>query len=242
MRVGYRPLAFWVTSSSSLTRSAAFRATDKLIRRPITSLRMSPTDSPASPSPLRVALCQFHVTADKATNHQTCTDYIERAAEQGAKLVVLPEIWNSPYATNAFPEYAERLPDLLAAADVDKSLQTGNKSIQAGNDATASLQDSPSALLLQEQALKHKIWLVGDSVPEIAANGNYYNTCLVFSPRGQLVAKHRKVHLFDIDVPGKITFRESETLTGGDTVSTFSLDVGDCNAQSTMRVVEGNHG
>jgi predicted amidohydrolase len=43
-----------------------------------------------------------------------------------------------------------------------------------------------------------------------------YNSAPVFSPDGKLVALHRKVHLFDIDIPGGITFKESETLTGGD--------------------------
>ena len=115
--------------------------------------------------------------------------------------MVLPEIWNSPYATLAFPEYAEVLPDVNGALD-------------------ASL--SPSAALLQEHAQRNDIWIVGGSVPEVS-DGNYYNTCLVFNPQGDIVAKHRKMHLFDIDVPGKITFFESDTLTGGDTVSTFRL-------------------
>ena len=47
-----------------------------------------------------------------------------------------------------------------------------------------------------------------------------YNTCFVFGPQGQLVGRHRKVHLFDIDIPGKMTFKESDTLTAGDQLST----------------------
>lgn len=42
-----------------------------------------------------------------------------------------------------------------------------------------------------------------------------YNTCVVVSPDGAIVAEHRKVHLFDIDVPGKIRFMESDTLSAG---------------------------
>jgi len=38
------------------------------------------------------------------------------------------------------------------------------------------------------------------------------------------VATHRKVHLFDIDIPGKIAFKESETLTGGNEVNYFDTD------------------
>lgn len=43
---------------------------------------------------------------------------------------------------------------------------------------------------------------------------------------GDLVVKHRKVHLFDIDIPGKQTFKESETLTGGTTLNTFETTFG----------------
>lgn len=53
---------------------------------------------------------------------------------------------------------------------------------------------------------------------------------------GRILAKHRKVHLFDIDVPGKITFKESDTLTGGDGITVvdcalaggFKIGVGIC--------------
>lgn len=46
------------------------------------------------------------------------------------------------------------------------------------------------------------------SIPERdAATGNVYNTSLVVGPDGSLLARHRKMHLFDIDVPGKITFK-----------------------------------
>lgn len=43
---------------------------------------------------------------------------------------------------------------------------------------------------------------------------------------GRVVAVHRKLHLFDIDIPGKMTFQESETLTAGEHVSVF--DCGTC--------------
>jgi omega-amidase len=147
-------------------------------------------------STVRVALCQLPVTDDTEKNHQTATKFIENAVEQGAELVVLPEIWNSPYATAAFPEYAQ---------DIDKG---------------------PSRRLLQDLATKHKLWLVGGSIPERTADGKIYNTSLVFNPQGELVAKHRKVHLFDIDVPGGITFFESDTLSPGETVSYFSTPWG----------------
>ena len=44
------------------------------------------------------------------------------------------------------------------------------------------------------------------SIPE-SADGKLYNTATVYSPKGELIATHRKVHLFDIDIPGQITFK-----------------------------------
>lgn len=42
-----------------------------------------------------------------------------------------------------------------------------------------------------------------------------FNTSLSFGPKGELLGKYRKIHLFDVNVPGKITFKESETLSPG---------------------------
>ena len=72
----------------------------------------------------------------------------------------------------------------------------------------------------------HAHALPAGSIPEVDAAGRVYNTCVAFGPDGEIVAKHRKVHLFDIDVPGRITFRESDTLTGGDSLATFDTPYG----------------
>lgn len=46
---------------------------------------------------------------------------------------------------------------------------------------------------------------------------------MVFSPTGALIGTHRKTHLFDIDIPGKITFKESEVLSAGNNVTVIDL-------------------
>lgn len=67
-------------------------------------------------------------------------------------------------------------------------------------------------------------YLVGGSIPEYnPSTQRYHNTSLTFGPTGKLLATHRKVHLFDIDIPGKIKFTESEILTAGNKVTMLDL-------------------
>ena len=46
----------------------------------------------------------------------------------------------------------------------------------------------------------------------------FYNTCLVFNNKGDIIGKYSKMHLFDIDAPGKFTFKESKTLSPGNNI------------------------
>ncbi|KAF6144799.1 hypothetical protein GIB67_036262 [Kingdonia uniflora] len=147
----------------------------------------------------KIALCQLSATDDKERNIVHARRAIEEAAEKGAQLVLLPEIWNSPYSNDCLPVYAE---------DID-----------AGGDA------SPSTAMLSEAARSLQITIVGGSIPERSGD-RLYNTCCVFGKDGKLKAKHRKIHLFDIDIPGKITFVESKTLTAGDNHTIVDTDVG----------------
>lgn len=66
--------------------------------------------------------------------------------------------------------------------------------------------------------------LIGGSVPEVS-DGKLYNTSFVFDENGEQIAKHRKVHLFDVDLPG-MRFHESHTFTPGDAVTTFETRFG----------------
>ena len=70
--------------------------------------------------------------------------------------------------------------------------------------------------------------LIGGSVPE-CADGKLYNSCFVFDEEGRQIAKHRKVHLFDVDLPG-MRFHESHTFTPGDAVTTFETRFGTLGA------------
>ncbi|KXZ55930.1 hypothetical protein GPECTOR_2g1481 [Gonium pectorale] len=163
------------------------RAVSRLVRSLVARAAGSPTYAPLPPpQKVKVALCQLHVTADKDANMRTARKAIEDAASSGAKLVVLPEMWNCPYSNDSFPTYAE---DIEGGA-------------------------SGSVAMLSAAAAAAGVTLVAGSIPE-RCGGKLFNTCCVFGSDGKLLAKHRKVHLFDIDIPGKITFKESLTLSPG---------------------------
>lgn len=78
----------------------------------------------------------------------------------------------------------------------------------------AEPQGGETWCLLRGTARECGVWLVAGSVPERDGDA-IYNTCYVFDPQGTQQAKHRKVHLFDIDVAGGQRFFESDTLSPG---------------------------
>jgi len=74
--------------------------------------------------------------------------------------------------------------------------------------------DGDAVRFLSGLAAETDVYLVGGSIPELDG-GKVYNTSFIFDRRGNLLGKHRKVHLFDIDVKGGIRFMESDTLSPG---------------------------
>ena len=78
---------------------------------------------------------------------------------------------------------------------------------------------------LQKEAQDKGIYLVGGSLPELEGE-KIYNTSFVFGPDGTLLGKHRKMHLFDINVPGKIYFKESDTLQAGEEITVIETEFG----------------
>ncbi len=87
-------------------------------------------------------------------------------------------------------------------------------------------QGGPSFEYLANLAKKNRIYLVAGTVPEIDEQGDVYNTSYVFDRQGNLAAKHRKVHLFDIDIEGGQRFKESAVLSAGDQVTVFDSEFG----------------
>ncbi|ETN46370.1 uncharacterized protein HMPREF1541_00554 [Cyphellophora europaea CBS 101466] len=151
--------------------------------------------------PFKLALVQLAAGSDKAANLSHARSKVIEAAKGGASVIVLPECFNSPYGCQFFPKYAEKI-----------------------LPSPPSKDDSPSWHMLSSVAAETKTYLIGGSIPELVPEGEkYYNTSLVFSPSGELIATHRKTHLFDIDIPGKIKFKESDVLSPGNKVTLVDL-------------------
>lgn len=80
----------------------------------------------------------------------------------------------------------------------------------------------PSCAMISQAAKEHCIYIVGGTMPE-RCDSKLYNTCTVWNSNGEMIAKYRKMHLFDIDIPGGITFKESESLSAGNNLATFKI-------------------
>lgn len=167
----------------------------------LSSIRYSSCQAAETSPKFKLALCQIKVDSDKSGNIGRVKTALREAKGKGANIAVLPECWNGPYNTASFPVYAEPVPSVGSKPDPTKS---------------------PSSAVLCDEAKLNKMWVVGGSVSEREQAGgkeHLYNTALVINPEGVIVGKHRKVHLFDINVPGKVTFKESDCLSPGNEVT-----------------------
>ena len=126
-----------------------------------------------------------------AGNLAEAADLLAQAADRGAKLAVLPE---------NFALMGRRETDKLAIREVQGS---------------GPVQD-----FLAEQALRHRLWLVGGTIPlrsGDSAGDRVRAACLLFDDQGRQVARYDKVHLFDVQVVGsRERYAESATIEPGD--------------------------
>ncbi len=78
---------------------------------------------------------------------------------------------------------------------------------------------------ISKSALDNNVYVLAGSIPE-KENDRLYNTSYLFDRNGEIIAKHRKMHLFDIDVKGKITFKESDVLSAGNNFTVANTEFG----------------
>lgn len=148
---------------------------------------------------IKIALCQMKVIDNKEENLKKAISMIKTASEKDADLIILPEMFNCPYENEKFIEYSE------------------------------DTENSYTLNLISKTASEEKKYIIAGSIPEKEATSTserIYNTSFMFNPDGKIIAKHRKMHLFDIDVKGKIYFKESDTLTAGNQITIAETSFG----------------
>jgi omega-amidase len=129
----------------------------------------------------------FLLGRDKAENLRRACVLIRRAAEQGAQLVMLPEMFCCPYENEMFRPNSEE-------------------------------QGGPAQQALSALSRELGIWIVGGTIPEREGK-KLYNTCYVYDDQGRQAARHRKIHLFDVNVEGGQYFMESDTFAPGNDIT-----------------------
>lgn len=138
--------------------------------------------------PIRAAVAQLRATSDHAACMRDATQACLDAADRAAALVVLPE---------NYAGITPRGEPCTWAFDPDRP-------------------DGASALApLCEVSARRGISIVAGGTPELAPGGRRFNTAVVVVA-GRIVARYRKLHLFDADVPGQPRLRESDEVAPGD--------------------------
>ncbi len=147
---------------------------------------------------LKVGAVQMRSIGDLAANLETCRALVGQAAAAGARLVVLPECFS-----------------FLGRGEGDK-MQAAEVLDGHGRVLTA----------LAELCRKHGVWIIGGGTPETVPGDpkRAYNTAVVVDPVGALVRTYRKVHLFDVDIPGGATLRESDGTVAGTGLEVVDID------------------
>ena len=146
---------------------------------------------------MRVAAIQMTSTADRAANLRQAESLLAEAAAADAALAALPENFSYLRSEGDPPPDAE--PRSTPGDD------------GGGGAVTAWLRD---------QARRHGMWILGGTIPEAlppgAADDRVYNTSPLLDPAGRLVAAYRKIHLFDVAIPGGPSHEESRTVAPGE--------------------------
>jgi predicted amidohydrolase len=143
---------------------------------------------------MRVALVQINSRHDKEANIRRAEELIDQAAATGARLIALPEYVNYLGPREQHEEIAETIP-------------------------------GPITERFSAKAKAHGVYLLGGSIHERTGTpGKYYNTSVLFSPGGDILAKYRKIHLFDIDLTGNVSANESATIRPGEEIVTAEID------------------
>lgn len=142
------------------------------------------------------AVIQMSSVPEQAPNLRCAFEWLDRAESAGAQIIVLPEL---------FASYG----DLELAAELAEQL-TG-----------------PLVSSLREWTARHGVWLVTGTFAELEPDTRQvYNTSLLLDPRGEVAARYRKRHLFNIDLSAATRCSEGDVFTPGDALACVTTPAG----------------
>lgn len=145
---------------------------------------------------MKIALVQMNTKQDKEKNLKDITNFISEAAESGAELVSLPE-----YCT-------------YMGKDEDKSKHA------------EAIPDGRTSTLLKDLAKKYSIFIHVGSILEEHSEDKSYNTSFIVNPKGEVIGKYQKIHLFDIEIEGVSKYMESKSILNGSSPQVVDLPIG----------------
>jgi nitrilase len=158
---------------------------------------------------MRVAAIQMVSTPTIEQNLSAAAWLISQAAEEGAELIVLPEV----FAT---------LEGLSPLAEVG----------EIAHPAIPTLGATPLQDFLASQAAKHALVIVGGTIPllsradgSLIEDGRVRASSLVFNAQGERVARYDKVHLFDVQVSdAQAQYSESSSYEAGSELACVEVE------------------
>ena len=128
---------------------------------------------------------------------------------------------NIEKATSMINDSADNNADFIVLPEMFNCPYSNDKFIEYGEYEN----ESTTLMTISELASENNVYILAGSIPEYEKD-NLYNTSYLFDRTGSIIAKHRKMHLFDIDVKDKITFKESDVLTSGENVTVAETEFG----------------
>ena len=143
---------------------------------------------------MRIAVLQVNSRDDKKANVQKALRLLELAAERGVEVAVLPENVNYLGPKEGLLNAAEKIPGPTSEAFAAKAKELG-------------------------------MWVLAGSIPEVSEYPDRnYNTSLLFDRQGEIVARYRKIHLFDVEITGNVSAQESATVAAGEKIVTANIE------------------
>ena len=145
---------------------------------------------------LTVAAIQMHSGDDKKSNLSKAEVLINEAIEKGAKFIVLPEYFNFCGDPQVHKQNAESIP-------------------------------GPTVDMLCAKAKANHVYILGGSIAEsVKGMEKFFNASVLIDPLGKILAKYRKIHLFDVEIGKEVVIRESATVEPGDRIVLVETEFG----------------